>query len=61
MTAALIAAIVATPVAFLLGNLYVSSLLSLPGQPIMNLTAAIAHLPGFVMGGGGLSIEPAAI
>ena len=57
----LIAATVATPIAFLLGDLYVSNLLFLPGQPIMNLMEAVITLPGFVVGGGGLSTEPAAI
>lgn len=57
----LVAAIAATPVGFALGNLYASNLASMPGQPAMNLVGAASSLPGFVLGGGGLSLSAAAV
>lgn len=61
MTPSLIAALIATPAAFAAGNLYVSNLMSLPGEPIMNLTSAVATLPSFIAQGGGFTGEPAGI
>lgn len=61
MSAALIAAAIATPIAFLIGNLYVSNLISMEGEAIGNLAQAAVTLPGFIADGGGLSAEPIAI
>ena len=61
MSGAFIAAAVATPIAFLLGDLYVSNLVSMEGEPISNLTSAVLSLPGYIAGGGGLTLEPMAI
>ena len=61
MSPSLIAALMATPVAFAAGNLYVSNLASLPGEPITNLATAAVTLPGFVAKGGGFTGEPAGI
>ncbi|MEE0846112.1 MAG: type IV secretory system conjugative DNA transfer family protein [Eggerthellaceae bacterium] len=61
MRADLVASLLATPIAFAIGNLYVSNLVTLSGEPIMNLTLAVQTLPGFVLGGGALTAEPAAI
>lgn len=61
MSTVLIAAAIATPIAFLLGDLYVSNLLSMKGEAINNLTSAVFSLPAYITGGGGLSMEPMAI
>ena len=61
MSAGLLAAAIVTPIAFLLGDLYVSNLLSMDGEAIGNLSAAAFTLPGFIAGGGGLSFEPMAV
>ena len=61
MSTVLLAAAAATPIAFLLGDLYVSNLLSMEGEAINNLTSAVFSLPAYVAGGGGLSMEPMAI
>lgn len=61
MSPSLIAALMATPIAFAAGDLYVSNLTSLPGEPITNLAAAAVTLPGFVAKGGGFTGEPAGI
>ena len=61
MSPSLIAALMATPIAFAAGNLYVSNLTSLPGEPITNLATAAVTLPGFVAKGGGFTGEPAGI
>ncbi len=61
MSTSLIVAAIATPIAFLLGDLYVSNLLSMEGEAINNLTSAVFSLPTYVAGGGGLSMEPMAV
>lgn len=61
MSAALLIAAVATPIAFLFGDLYVSNLLSMEGEPISNLTSAFFTLPAYLASGGGLSSEPMAL
>ena len=61
MSPSLIAALMATPIAFAAGNLYASNLASLPGEPITNLATAAVTLPGFVAKGGGFTGEPAGI
>ena len=61
MSPSLIAALIATPIAFAAGNLYASNLASLPGEPITNLATAAVTLPGFVAKGGGFTGEPAGI
>lgn len=61
MKAALTASLVASPIAFIAGNLYVANLLSLEGSAIMNLTSAVLTLPGYMVNGGGPSAEPMAI
>ena len=61
MSPSLIAALMATPIAFAAGNLYASNLTSLPGEPIANLATAAVTLPGFVAKGGGFTGEPAGI
>jgi len=54
-------ALAATPVAFLVGNLYASCLLSMPGNPVSNFGTAAAQLPAYVAGGGGPTAEPLAL
>lgn len=61
MSSALIAAVVATPVAFLLGDLYVSNLTSMDGEPIGNLSSAVFTLPEYIARGGAPSFEPMAV
>ena len=61
MSPSLIAALMATPIAFAAGNLYASDLASLPGEPITNLATAVVTLPGFIAKGGGFTGEPAGI
>ena len=61
MSPSLIAALMATPIAFAAGNLYTSNLASLPGEPITNLATAVVTLPGFIAKGGGFTGEPAGI
>lgn len=61
MKAALITATLATPVAFIAGDLYASNLMSMPGQPIMNLTQAATTIPDYVMSGGAPTAEPIAL
>lgn len=61
MSPSLIAALMATPIAFAAGNLYASNLASLPGEPITNLATAAVTLPGFIAKGGGFTGEPAGI
>lgn len=61
MSAALAIAAIATPIAFLLGDLYVSNLLSMEGEAVGNLASAALSLPAFIAGGGGISSEPTAI
>lgn len=61
MSPSLIAALMATLIAFAAGNLYASNLASLPGEPITNLATAAVTLPGFVAKGGGFTGEPAGI
>lgn len=61
MSAALPIAAVATPIAFLFGDAYVSNLLSMEGEPVGNLTSAVLTLPGYLASGGGLSSEPMAL
>lgn len=55
------AASIASPIAFALGDLYTSNLISLPGQPVMNLTEAVYTLPSYIGSGGGMTAEAAAI
>lgn len=61
MSSGLIIAAIATPIAFLLGDLYVSNLLTMEGEAINNLSAAVFTLPGFIVGGGVPSFEPMAV
>ncbi len=61
MSAPLAIAAIATPIAFVLGDLYVSHLLSMEGEAVGNLADAALTLPGFVASGGGLSFEPMAL
>ncbi len=61
MKRTLVIAACASPVAFVLGNLYVACLLSLEGMPIQNLSAAVFGLSHYVASGGGMSGEAAAI
>lgn len=61
MSAPLAIAAVATPIAFVLGDLYVSHLLSMEGETVGNLADAALTLPRFVANGGGLSFEPMAL
>ena len=62
MTAAgVIWAAILSVVSFLAANTYTACLLSLPGNPITNLTAAFQHLPSFLIGHGPLSLEAAAL
>lgn len=53
----LIVAAVLSVIAFLLADTYVSCLLSFPGQPITNLTAALQAFPSYVLAHGPLSFE----
>ena len=48
-------------ISFLAANAYTACLLSLPGNPISNLTAALTHLPSYLIGHGPLSLEAAAL
>ena len=48
-------------ISFLAANAYTACLLSLPGNPISNLTAAFSHLPSYLIGHGPLSLEAAAL
>ena len=48
-------------ISFLAANTYTACLLSLPGSPISNLTAAFSHLPSYLIGHGPLSLEAAAL
>ena len=61
MSAGLVIAAIATPVAFFVGDAYVSNLLSMDGMPLENLTAAVFTLPEYIAGGGGLTTEPMAL
>lgn len=61
MSAPLVIAAIATPIAFLLGDLYVSNLFSMDGMPVENLTGAVLTLPGYIASGGGLTAEPMAL
>ena len=62
MTAAgILWAAVLSAVSFLAANTYTACLLSLPGNPVTNLTAAFHHLPSFLIGHGPLSLEAAAL
>lgn len=48
-------------ISFLAANAYTACLLSLPGNPVSNLTAAFSHLPSYLIGHGPLSLEAAAL
>ena len=61
MKGPLVAAAVATPIAFILGDAYVSNLLSLEGNALGNLTGAVLTLPRYLMSGHGLTDEPMAL
>lgn len=61
MKAALATACAATPVSFLAGDIYASNLLSMPGNPIENLTSAAATMPAYVMSGGLPTVQPMAM
>ena len=61
MKTALITACAATPIAFLTGNLYASTLRSMPGNPIGNLADAISTIPAYITGGGTPTAAPIAI
>lgn len=61
MSAPLVIAVIASPVAFLLGDIYVSNLLSMGGHPIENLTGAVFSIPSYIASGGGLTSEPMAL
>ncbi len=61
MSVSLVIAVVATPIAFILGDLYVSCLLSKEGNALGNLTDAVFDLPSFIADGGGISGEPMAL
>lgn len=62
MTAAGIALAAALSAAsFLVANTYTSCLLSLPGNPVGNLGAALAELPSYLCSHGPLSLEAAAL
>ena len=52
MSAALIAAAVATPIAFILGDIYVSNLLSMEGDAVSHLSDAVFTIPAYIAGGG---------
>lgn len=61
MSAPLIIAAIASPIAFLFGDLYVSNLLSMDGSPVENLTNAVFTIPSYIASGGGLTTEPMAL
>lgn len=62
MTAAgILWAAVLSAVSFLAANTYTACLLSLPGNPVTNLTAAFHHLPSYLFGHGPFSLEAAAL
>lgn len=61
MKAALITATAATSVAFIAGDLYASNLMSMPGNPVENLTAAISTIPAYIASGGTPTAEPIAL
>lgn len=61
MKAALITATSATPAAFIAGDLYASNLMSMPGNPVENLTAAITTIPGYIAADGTPTAEPIAL
>lgn len=61
MSAALIAAAVATPIAFILGDVYVSNLLSMEGEAVSHLSDAVFTIPSYIAGGGGITLEPMAL
>ena len=61
MSAALIAAAVATPIAFILGDVYVSNLLSMEGVAVSHLSDAVFTIPSYIAGGGGITSEPMAL
>ena len=55
------AAVVASAIAFIAADSYAACLLSMEGQPIENLTAAVSALPSFVASHGPISPAPAAL
>ena len=59
-TGILLAAVLSL-LSFLAANTYTACLLSLPGSPVSNLTAALYQLPSFLLGHGPLSLEAAAL
>ena len=61
MTASIIWATALSALSFLAANAYAACLLSLPGNPIANLAAALRRLPLYIMGHGPLSLEAAAL
>lgn len=61
MSAALIAAAVATPIAFILGDIYVSNLLSMEGDAVSHLSDAVFTIPAYIAGGGRITSEPMAL
>lgn len=60
MRAALTCALVATPIAFLFGNLYVASLMA-QQEGAVDMIAALTTLPAYVASGNGVSAEPLAL
>ena len=59
--AGVVAAATLSAAAFLLADAYAACLLSLPGNPVANLTEAIYQLPSFLLGHGPLSLDVAAL
>jgi type IV secretion system protein VirD4 len=57
----LIAAGIATPISFALGDLYTANLLHLEGTSLENLTTAATTLPAYIADGGVFSAEPIAL
>ncbi|MDY5662791.1 MAG: type IV secretory system conjugative DNA transfer family protein, partial [Coriobacteriales bacterium] len=47
--------------AFAIADSYSACLLSLPGQPVTNLSTALQQLPAFILSNGPLSMEPASL
>jgi type IV secretion system protein VirD4 len=47
--------------AFAIADSYSACLLSLPGQPVTNLSTALQQLPSFILSNGPLSMEPASL
>lgn len=59
--AGVVAAAILSAAAFLLADAYAACLLSLPGNPVSNLTEAVYQLPFFLLGHGPLSLDAAAL